>query len=377
MAAFLEADDLNGACFIAGELGEIEEVRPSRVVLVPNALPTANVVYEPVTYTAAQSVSIIERNFIQVLNASGARTDVEAAAIAYIRFLALRNGLVSPQFAVNNWNVTYNECIAVGPTDYVPATALATSHPRDAALAADRVRPTVEAALPAQTRSHLRKNFANMVCCVAYLFRVRGHHWLDDMDAKYTNLWRKCLKNEDYPIIKWELLAHDALHAIFPQVLDTYWVEKVRDSNVAGALQKRIDSAPAGVAGVRALEAGMADLAASVPGFRALHNQEYLELERLLTQLRANRWAGSINRRFYAGPDLGFMEARFSGIASTILAALEQFAPTSQLRNSQALKRMAQNAPISGGFTAQLIAAAAKDPENARALVRASASGAP
>lgn len=371
MAAFLDNEDLNGSCFIAGELGEVEELRQNRIIVVPTGINLATQPFGGVQFTAAQGVAFLEANFLYTKTVQPQASDLEAAMIAWLRFLVVRNGLASDQFAPANFFVTYNECVPQTATSLQPSAAVVAAAPRDQNLAADRVRPAIQAVLTNDVRARLRRDFSNLVCCVAYLFRVRGHHWLADMQAKYVNLWRKCLKNNDDCGLKWEWVAHDALHAIFPLLLDQFWQDKVRDSNVAGALQKRLDSAPAGVAGVRALEAGMMDLASTVPGFKHINQSLYDELDRLLELLKNNRWAGSINRRFYQGPDLGFFEGRFSGIASTIVAALEQFAPTSQLRNSMALKRMAQGAPISGGFTAQLIAAAAKDSENAKALVRA------
>jgi hypothetical protein len=371
--AFLNADDINGACFIAGELGEVEERRTNRVVLINNPKQTAARPYEEVAFTAEEGAWFIDRNFLHVKTATPVRTDNEAARIAFLRYLGVRSGLISDQFDPANFNVTYNEAVKIdyAGADYPVAAAVITAYPRAAHTPHHNVRAAVAAVLTRAVRDELRENFANIVCCVAYMFRVRGHHWLADMDAKYSALWRRCLKGSDNPGLSWELVAHDALHAIIPSVLDNFWVDKANHSNIAGALVKRISSAPAGVAGVIALASGMEDLANTVPGFKIIHKEQYAELDRLVKLLEQNRWAGSINRRFYGAQDLGFMEGRFAGIASTIMAALEQFAPSSQLKNSKALARMAAAAPISGGFTARLIAAAANDVDNARALVLA------
>jgi hypothetical protein len=371
--AFFDNEDLNGSCFIAGELGEVEELRAERVVWFEDAGPAATVFGAATAFTSAQAVVFLELNFGAVKAAEAARTDAEAAIIAYMRFLAARQGLVSPNFDPAANHVSYNEARFVAAIYPQAATTLMgaapyarpNNHPAGSTIA------PISGALTDPVKKRLRTDFANYTCCVAYMFRVRGHHWLEDMNAKYENLWTKCLKANQNPGISWQLVAHHALHAIMPQHLDTFWREAVANSNVAGALMKRFDSAPAGVAGVKALEAGMADLAVTVPGFKELNKDLYAEMSRLVEALRNSRWAGSINRRFYAAQDLGFAEGRFAGIASTIMAALDQFAPSSQLRNSKALQRMAAAAPISGGFTAKLIAAAANDPDNAKALVNA------
>lgn len=365
--AFFNNDDLNGECFIAGELGEIEEIQAHRIIHIPDGLPSSNQPFTGVVYTNAQTCDFINRNFYELKDNVAAITDEQAAKISFIRFLAVRSGLASDQFDPNAFNVRYNECVRDAAGYVVGAFETANAHDGDPNPLHQNIRPHIGQAV----RVHLRKNFTDYVCVVAYMFRVRGHHWLVDMDDKFKDLWNKCLKEEDTPGLDWQYIAHHSIHAIFPVILDEFWERAVQASNVAGAMMKRFDSAPAGVAGVRALEAGMNDLAVTVPGFKNQFHELYQEKDRLVVKLKNERWAGSINRRFYRADDLGFNENKFAAIASTIMSALDQFAPTSPLRQSAALRRMAQSAPISGGFTSRLIAAAANDPDNAKALVLA------
>jgi len=279
-------------------------------------------------------------------------SDQESARVAYLRFLAVRNGLISPAFDAGRNHVKYNEAV-LHEVLVVPADVLPRPLPGNYNMAE---------LLPAATRRDLRANFANIVCSVAYMFRVRGHHWLGDMDEKYKDLWVKCLKQGEHPGIKWEFIAHHALHAIFPTVLDGFWLRSVESGCVAGALVKRIDSAPAGVAAIKAVYAGAQDLQMAVPGIQARFKDHFAELDGLVNLLKANRWAGSINRGYYGAEPLPFDEQRFGAIAAVVRSALETFAPDSPLLKSPALKRVSNNARLTGGIVTRGIATAATDP---------------
>jgi len=362
---YFDNEDLNGDCYVAGETGEAEAILAHRIIGFPDGCPCATQPFERVTFDTAKLEEFINLNFALSKSVDNPPSDADSAKIAYIRYLAVREGLASHKFDTKAYNVRYNESIdsAVHWTE----SPWGQTHPLDADTAG--LHQDVKKVLTKDVMKKLRADFANMVCAVAYMFRVRGHHWLPDMDDKYKDLWKKCQRDADQPGLKWELIAHNATHAIMPAILDIYWEKQVQSSNIAGALVKRFDSAPAGVAGVKALDAGMTDIAINVPGIKVHFRELYEEKDRLVKKLKAERWAGSINRRFYGAGDLGFDEGRFASIAATILAALNQLAPTSPLRQSAALKRMAQAAPMTGALMVKMIVTAAEDPENARALV--------
>jgi len=360
--SWLDNEDLNGDCYVSGELGETEELRTDRTVIFPFGKNGASVPFEEVHFTADEATIFLNLNFYYLMHHFAKGTEEQNARASYLRFLAARQGIVSNRFDTKVFNVRYNEAVIEASNtekyDWFDANP----------NAAGGAHPKLRAGLTAEIRKKFRSNFTNIVCCIAYMFRVRGHHFVGDMEDKYKDLWRKCLREEDDPGLKWEYIAHNALHAIMPLVLDGFWLNAVNNSNVAGALMKRYDSAPAGVAGVRALQAGMQDIATVVPGYKALNKGLYDDIDRLVTYLKNNRWAGSINRRFYGAGDLAFDEQKYSAVAATLLAALNQFAPTSPLKNSAALKRMSTGAPISGAFTARLITAAANSDDNSKAL---------
>jgi hypothetical protein len=189
------------------------------------------------------------------------------------------------------------------------------------------------------------------------------------MEAKYVGLWKKCLKSEDNPGLTWKVIAHDALHAIFPVVLDNYWQKVVTDGMVAGALAKRFDSAPAGVAAIRAVYTGSQDLCMAIPGMRDRFKSHFDKLDEMIDNMRVNRWAGSINRRYYGAGRLDFDEHEFGAIASVVYHALNTFAADSPLLKSNALKRVKDNAPITGGIMGRNIATAVQDPALARSML--------
>jgi hypothetical protein len=136
----------------------------------------------------------------------------------------------------------------------------------------------------------------------------------------------------------------------------------------SGALIKRIDSAPAGVAAVGAISAGANDLVICFPKIKALIPEAFAELTRCEGVLRNNRWAGSINRRFYNGPSLTPNEGLLGSLAAVIMGAIESTASAAALRNSAALRRVAANAPITGALIASMIAKAATDDRMIEAL---------
>jgi len=159
------------------------------------------------------------------------------------------------------------------------------------------------------------------------------------------------------------------LHAIIPLVLDNYWEAMKNEGKIAGALVKRFDSAPAGVAAVRAVYAGAQDLQMAVPGIRERFLGHFNDLDDLILKMKTERWAGSINRRYYNAGVIDFDEQKFGAIASVVYHALNAFANNSQLLKSNALIRVANNAPITGGIVSRSIATAASDPALVKSML--------
>jgi len=354
---WLNWQDLNGECFVAGDSGEREEVLNHRRVIFPPGCPHAREASpgQPVVIPQQHAAMFVKVNYHYLRQVCPTVPAPTCAKIAFLRFLAARYGLISPAFRTATFFVRYNEAVQYSLLDILALNMPATNE--------------YQVGLTADVRRSLMGDFSNMACCVAYMFRVRGHHWVADMDENYKGLWAKCLKDTDNPGLDWQYIAHHALHAIMPIVLDDYWKVCKDEGRVAGALVKRFDSAPAGVAAIRAVYVGAADLRMCLPAIENKLKDQFKHLDELVALLRANRWAGSINRRFYNAPEIDFDEQKFGAIASVVLQALNTFASNSQLTKSRALQRVANNAPITGGIVSRGIATAATDPSLVKAML--------
>jgi hypothetical protein len=182
-----------------------------------------------------------------------------------------------------------------------------------------------------------------------------------DFEDRYSTLWSRCLyKPEDLPL-EWQFVATDALHAIMPDVLDIFWRSAADNARCAGTLIKRIDSAPAGAAGVVALERGLSDVVMLFPAITEKVPEAYEEFKSVVAQTKSSRWACSVNARFYGVSRARVDEAKIGALASVVLGVYEHLAPASKLRDSMALQRLAQIAPVTGGAIGIAAGRAARD----------------
>jgi len=361
MALQLGNEDLNGECFVIGAEGEVETEEASQILWMPldNARPQnwahGQSLAEAQGVTNAQAnpylTSVLWLNYKALIAPAIGRNPRDAFRISYLRMLVVREGLVDPNAIPNSHHARYNLArFAQQNQDDQPPAA----NPDGA---------------DANWMRNARLKFTNMVCITAYFFRVRGHHFQDSFEDRFKGVWRKCLYNEDEPGLRWEFIARDALHAIFPDDLDDYWVTSAENSACAGALVKRVESAPAGVAGVAALRRGLDDITMILPKVVELVPDAIIHLKQVEDKIAAHRWNGSVNRRFYGAEVVRVDESRLGSLAAVIIAALEQFAGNNPLSRSNALKRIAANAPLTGAIIARLIATAVNDPKASSALL--------
>jgi hypothetical protein len=192
---------------------------------------------------------------------------------------------------------------------------------------------------------------------VAYMFRVRGHHFLDDMDARYEALFVRCLRKIEEKPAAWKLVARNAFHAIMPDVLDNFWKHCVEHSFCSGALMKRFDSAPAGASGVLALQKGVTDISLVLPGAFRIVQEQVGELDNIVKQCRDNRWGMSVNHRYYGVPRIRVDEAAIGVLASVTMGVYNQLAPGAELKNAPSLQRLAKLAPVTGGAIGRMAVA--------------------
>lgn len=336
-------EDLNGACFIAGSEGELDLKIEQNVVLVPPGFTSiANPdLANDIRVTPDQANAFVKLNVAHLIN-NNIAVDV-SAKVSYLRLLTYRLGLCNHGFSAAAHFVRYNHCEQVDDETYERLTE---------ALSRDQLA-NIRAALTDEFRTKCRINYTDYICCVAYIFRVRGHHYKDEYRERYDTLWSRCLKTNEDLVIPWQHIATIGLHAVMPIVLDNYWRYSVENALCAGTLIKRFDSAPAGCAGVSALQRGLTDVMMLFPGIVDRVPDSYRSFIDLYDRVNSNRWGGSVNSRFYGVARIRVDESRIGALASVVMGIYEQLAEHSRLRESPALRRLAEIAPATGGALGQ------------------------
>jgi len=378
----LNDDDYNGECFIVGASGESEDVLDNRIVPVAADIPWGgNNAFDSGNANHQAHLDLFFRmqywKLVEVYGSAPPQgdggsnppvVDANVAArlrkVAYIRTIAAREGHFDftgtptqhrckySEFEVLDWDGVQDFARDTQNNAGLIVTDLATARaaiPRIPNVANDRA-----------WQNGYRKKHVNVVCILAYFFRVRGHHWIEEMNTRYVEVWRKCLYPEDNVGVEWEYVAHDALHAIFPDLLDAIWNDACNNDKCAGALIKRFDTLPAGVAGISALNAGVADLQMIVPKALDYAKDAVEHLDNLTETINTERWAGSVNRRFYNAPAMVVDESKLSALAAIIRSGLENLAPGSPLLKSKALERIARNAAMTGAIVGKMVVTAVR-----------------
>jgi hypothetical protein len=361
--------DLNGEYYVVGQQGEIEQdlsyrhviIRETDATLFP--FNTVTIVNTDPLREAANRIRNLNYWHLKTFTGDQAVTNEEARKIAFLRAHAVSVGWADTTRNLAAHNVRYTDVELVPDNQIyaVPTGAAAGAGgriPTDNHTAVDDVP---DWHLDIDWRTRVKPKIMNMVCMVAFFMRTRGHHYTADTEARFKAIWRNCLYEEDEPGLSWEKIAHHVYHFIYPDKLDAIWIEAASKKMCAGALQVRINSSAAGVAVVGAVQTGADDVAIIFPALRGIIPDAFDELERCKAALNRHRWAGSINRRYYNGPELIVNERAIGSLAAVILGALQAVSGTAPLRSSPALKRAAQNAPITGTLIVQMITKAATD----------------
>jgi len=355
--ALVTINDLNGDHYLGSQEGEELINKGINTYFFPHGFPDAVNPFEKVAITEDQARDFVRINTSAIRAAQDTISVADAAVIALHRLYAVREGLVSTRFDPNNFHVKYHEVIRVEEA----ATA--------DALAASPTADVLRGHLTAQVKKDVGTTFYDRVCLVAFVFRARGHHFTPDYQTLYDRVWRKCRYNANLLHISFEHLATIALHAVFPVILDDFWSNAVREQKCNGALGKRFDVAPAGAAGPTVLRQGLMDLQMVAPGIRQRLAEAFTYLEAIERDLKEHRFNGSVNARYYGAQRVPFDEKRLAAIAATIRAALEQLAEDAPLLASPALKRIADNAPITGSVLGRAIGQIANRPEVVNVLM--------
>jgi hypothetical protein len=123
------------------------------------------------------------------------------------------------------------------------------------------------------------------------------------------------------------------------------------------------------MAAVGAVWAGYRDLIIIFPGFAKTVVEAVAELKRCSNEVLNDRWAGSVNRRYYNAPEVGVNESLLASLAATIISALNASGSSHALAKSDALKRVASGAPITGNFMANVITKASQHDDMVYAIL--------
>lgn len=351
--------DLNGDHYLGLQEGEILVNTPANTYIFPTNFPSAVNPLTDVVMSQAEADLFVQVNdgYLRAMQVNGVArfTPLQASIIAYHRLLAVKHGLVSPQFLPQNFFVDYTEAF-IADNAFIAAFPLDTIN-------------VISARLTAQIQLDISKTFVDRVALVAFVFRARGHHYMSQYEELYNRVWGKCRYQNEVLHISFQHMATVALHAIFPNILDNFWINEVNAMHVNGSLAKRVDVAPAGSAGPYVLKQGVEDLAMIAPGIRDRLQEALHYLDEILTKLAQHRFAGSVNARYYGANKVPFDEKRLSSIAATVLAAINNLTDDAPLGKSPALQRIANNAPITGSVLGRAIGNISQRPEVVNALL--------
>lgn len=328
--------DMNGTHYLGLREGEELALTDLNCIVIPHGFPVAQQPLQGVPLNVDQAMSFIRQNGSLLVTRGIAQAD--AIRISYVRLLAVRHGLASPAFEHGQNHCTYNGCIQMTQNE---TTNAENAH-------GYLTEANVNAALTNEVKLHLRQHFTDRVCIVAFVFRARGHHYLDAYEELYQRLVEKVGITQEELVITHQHFATLAIHAVYPIILDRFWQTACQNGHCNGAMSKRLDVASAGTAGPVILKQGLSDLLLVAPGLRGSLQQQIDALEAYTEQIRQNRWYGSVNARYYGVARVRFDDNSCASIAATILSILERIGSNSPIKESPALKRIAQNAPISG-----------------------------
>lgn len=327
-------DAMNGDIYVHNDSGELDEMNEAYRYWFPARWPDLDAKGKIAEgdMTAELVEDFLGANFDELKKV--AKDDVRAAKLAFLRLIAAINGLVHPKTDYKAHNVRYHE---VG-------------HCARSSSFGVEYKEYLENFAKVENPHLIRMEFSNTVCLVAIMFRARGHHYMDSMKARYVELWKKnkeiahaVWKDDD-----WQYVATYGLHAILPDILDDFLVNQASVSKIANPYIKRSNCPAAGTAFWFALYDGIGNLRA-VMGKRI---DQYADQIQYVTDVvnrlssRNERWTGSINRSFYGGAPLDAKVERVRELAAAVKGILDPEDVKSRLKESPALARVAEGAPI-------------------------------
>lgn len=257
----------------------------------------------------------------------------DALKIGYLRVFAAGLGLISPEFNPDTFYVTENRCHRLSKSE----TWRRIFHSQDLGM-----RDIIRDVLPQSVCHMICRDFNDLVCCVAYMFRVRGHRYQPESLVRYNALWEDCGKDESDLILSWEHIANQALSAMFPYCLDQFWLICADEGLCAPTLIRRINVPPIGLADMAAINRGMIHIRNLLPEIYIHCAARYEAFRALYVRVRATRWGGSINCHLHGEEDVQFPDILTAPLSAVIVGAFDELSPDYLLLYSRRLHKLAE-----------------------------------
>jgi hypothetical protein len=335
-------DDVNGDCFELAVEGEAEKDITTNHVWFFKNMPYSKEPAVRFDWGAADMVNFMVLNVHQMRFANSAMDINEAVILSAFRYYAAREGLISPALDSKTFCVKYNDSKVVKDDGKIIANLQ------------DEINQPIMTALTSMKNNGnlelIRLQFPNYVCMVACMFRMRGHHYMASMAERYREIWEKVYADNKAPILPWEKIATIGLHAIFPMVLDNYWMAAIAKNVVRGALRVRFHTAPAGGAQIQTLRRGWSDITSVFAALEQINAaKDDIEYYKSLLP-KITRWNTSINCGYYGVPKLEIDEGRLGTLASMVIGVYDAADMKTSLQTAPSLMRLARQAPILGVF---------------------------
>lgn len=308
---------MNGDLYVHNDGGEADEWNAQYVVEVPNTKDPMN--YADLTAFFCNTVAR------QIPTA----TSRQKTLVVAVRLLAFRAKLFLPGVDAKRYHARYNEAVFVDVPDEEAVKKVPMPDWYDRNLA-----------------SAVAKQFTNLVCFTAYIFRWRGHHYLDSYDQDIENKWNKNTNAASLNLRSSDLkfIMTNGLHAIFPEVLDNYWIESVSNSLCCRPFALRVHVPCAGTAVFYAILAGVDEVKLIAIQKDATLADKMDKLRVVVDRLRAERWLGGINRVYYGGAELDASESDFAILAACVYGINTPDTGKTALGHSKSLERVASGA---------------------------------
>lgn len=322
----------------------------AEMVMLPVALTGAAEVgtFEPLNFTKRETGAILILNAYTIHVADPAITHDQAVALAYYRYLAIKYRLVSNNYSIADYHVEYNQCMVSNVVAETVDNMYADNNVAIPQAEKIAISLSITNVLTAVNRKAINRMFVNMVCLLAYIFRIRGHHYKADFAPKIEKMWDKTPHAGKEKFASFQHIFTYGLHAIFPSILDQFWLSACDGGWCDDIFIIRRSVYAAGTSVFAIVRQGITDLKLVLPKLNKLLADNIHYIDETCNRLDQNRWDHSINARYYGANTDRLNETPIGIVASLIKSCVEALVSDNPLLSSKALTRAANLAPLSG-----------------------------